>query len=260
MDLSALTLAEIKHRLEVEPEPEPAFLEALRRDRRAGARALYRRVVGRRERAAAEQARLRAMLAREEALASRGVAPVAGVDEAGRGPIAGPVVAAAVVLPPGVIIPGLNDSKKITPSRRSEVSDTIKRLACGWSVALATVGEIERYNILGATFLAMRRAVRLLGTEPAWLLVDGNMTIPDVLLPQTTVVDGDARCASIAAASVLAKVWRDELMVRCHRYFPEYGFAQHKGYGTAQHYECLRRLGPTPLHRAWGHRRNPDAD
>lgn len=254
MDVSALTLAEIKRRLECEPgtELEPEFLEALRQDHRAGVRELYRRIIERRKRAAAELARMRAMYRREDALAERGVTPVAGLDEVGRGPIAGPVVAAAVILPPGTLIRGLNDSKKITPARRLRIAEEITRTASDWSVALASVEEIERFNILGATFLAMRRAISLLHTRPAWLLVDGHMAVPGISIRQSAVVHGDAECASIAAASILAKVWRDELMTRCHRCFPEYGFAENKGYGTARHYECLQRFGPTPIHRRWG--------
>lgn len=252
MDVSGLSLAEIERRLKSAPEINPELLEALRRDRRAGARELFRRIAGRMEQEAAEMARVRAMYRREEALAERGVTPVAGLDEVGRGPIAGPVVAAAVILPPGTFIRGLNDSKKIPPARRLRVAEEIARTASDWSVALASVEEIERFNILGATFLAMRRAISLLHTKPAWLLVDGRMAVPGIPIRQSTVVHGDAECASIAAASILAKVWRDELMTRCHRCFPEYGFAEHKGYGTARHYECLQRFGPTPIHRRWG--------
>lgn len=254
-----MTLAEIKRRLESAPQIEPALLEALRCDHRAGARDLYRRITGRMRREAAETARVRAMYRREKMLV-RGVMPVAGVDEAGRGPIAGPVAAAAVILPPGRVIPGLNDSKKIAPARRARMAAEIMQTAAAWSVALASVKEIELYNILGATFLAMRRAIGLLRVKPAWLLVDGNMPVPGVAVPQSTVIRGDAECASIAAASVLAKVRRDELMMRYDRYFPDYGFAQHKGYGTAEHYECLRRFGPTPIHRVRGDRRDLNAD
>lgn len=249
MDTAKLTLTEIERRLKSNGNIDRELLDALQNDERTGAREFFQVISRRLEQEMAEGCRLRAMYEHEEVLALRGVNPVAGLDEAGRGPLAGPVVAAAVVLPLGRIIPGLNDSKKLTPSRREQIALEIIDQADAWAIALASVAEIERHNILGATFLAMRRAICLLSLRPKWLLVDGNLKVPGAEIPQSPLVDGDARSASIAAASILAKVWRDQMMVRCHRVFPEYGFDRHKGYGTREHYDSITKHGPTPIHR-----------
>ena len=179
-------------------------------------------------------------------LAGRG--PICGVDEAGRGPLAGPVCAAAVMLPPGIEIPGLNDSKKITEKKRDALYDQICASAVTYGIAFASVAEIEELNILGATFLAMRRAVAQLQQTPGLVLVDGNR---DPGLPYETecVVKGDGKCADIAAASILAKVTRDRYMLEQAERFPQYGFEKHKGYGTAAHYAALREYGPSEIHR-----------
>lgn len=179
-------------------------------------------------------------------LAGRG--PICGVDEAGRGPLAGPVCAAAVMLPPGIEIPGLNDSKKITEKKRDALYDQICASAVTYGIAFASVAEIEELNILGATFLAMRRAVEQLKQTPGLVLVDGNR---DPGLPYETecVVKGDGKCADIAAASILAKVTRDRYMLEQAERFPQYGFEKHKGYGTAAHYAALREYGPSEIHR-----------
>ncbi|MBQ9411683.1 MAG: ribonuclease HII [Oscillospiraceae bacterium] len=184
----------------------------------------------------------------ERELASRGIAPVCGVDEAGRGPLAGPVCAAAVLLPTGFVIPGLNDSKKLSERRREALYDAITDAAVSFGVAFATVEEIEEKNILGATFLAMNRAIALLDPAPALALIDGNQN-RGIASPSQCVVRGDARCASVAAASILAKVTRDRYMREMDGRYPGYGFAVHKGYGTAAHYAALRALGPSPIHR-----------
>ena len=175
---------------------------------------------------------------------------MAGVDEAGRGPWAGPVVAAAVILKPETDWTGLNDSKKMTPAARDKFYDLIRAEALFHAVAFASAETIDAQNILKASLGAMAEAVRNLGADPALVLVDGNQTIPQ--LPariQKTIVGGDGRSASIAAASVLAKVARDRWMAEAHRRFPDYGFDRHKGYGTPDHAEALKRLGPCPLHR-----------
>ncbi len=184
----------------------------------------------------------------EDALRERGLHLICGVDEAGRGPLAGPVAAAAVVLPPGLVIPGLNDSKKLSEKKREALYEVITREAVGWSVGLASAAEIDDINILQATFLAMRRAVDGLGLIPEYLLVDGNQD-PGIGLPTATIVGGDAKVACISAASILAKVTRDRLLREMDRTYPNYGFAKHKGYGTAAHYEALVRYGLTPEHR-----------
>ena len=184
----------------------------------------------------------------EDKARSAGFSSVCGVDEAGRGPLAGPVCAAAVMLPPGLEIPGLNDSKKLSEKKREALYDTIIAQALSYGIAFATVEEIEERNILGATFLAMNRAIAQLSPQPALALIDGNRT-KDFGLPVRTIVKGDSLSASIAAASILAKVTRDRLMEEYDAQYPQYGFAVHKGYGTKRHYEALREFGPSPIHR-----------
>ena len=177
-----------------------------------------------------------------------GHGPVCGVDEAGRGPLAGPVCAAAVILPMDLSIPGLNDSKKLTEKKREALFPVIQEQALAWSVGWATAEEIDEINILQATFLAMKRAVEGLSQQPGWALVDGNR-MPPLSIPGETVVKGDAQCASIAAASILAKVSRDRLLREWDQLYPQYGFAKHKGYGTKAHYEAIQQFGLLPIHR-----------
>ena len=177
-----------------------------------------------------------------------GVAPVCGVDEAGRGPLAGPVCAAAVLLPVGLEIAGLNDSKKLSAAKRERLYEEITAKALSYGIAFASVEEIEARNILGATYLAMNRAIAQLDPPPALALIDGNRSA-GIEYASRCIVGGDAKCASIAAASVLAKVTRDRYMLEMAERYPEYGFAQHKGYGTQAHYDALRRFGPCPIHR-----------
>ena len=171
--------------------------------------------------------------------------PLCGVDEAGRGPLAGPVCAAAVMLPPGLEIPGLNDSKKLSEKKREALYDTIIAQALSYGIAFATVEEIEAHNILGATFLAMNRAIAQLSPQPALALIDGNRNT-GITVPSRC---SDGKCADIAAASVLAKVTRDRYMRRMAETYPQYGFEKHKGYGTAAHYAAIRAYGPSPIHR-----------
>ncbi len=173
---------------------------------------------------------------------------VAGVDEAGRGPLAGPVVAAAVILDPARTIPGLADSKALTPAQRERLDDAIRARALALCVAEAGVDEIDRLNILQATLLAMRRAVEGLRLPPAQVLVDGNR-LPVLRVPAQAIVGGDARVPAISAASILAKVHRDRLCVALHEAWPQYGFALHKGYPTAAHLRALREHGACPAHR-----------
>ena len=184
----------------------------------------------------------------ENELLDRGVAPLCGVDEAGRGPLAGPVCAAAVMLPRNLVIPGLNDSKKLSPKKRDALYDSILAQAVSYGIAFATVEEIEKWNILGATFLAMNRAIEQLSEPPALALIDGNRN-SGIQVNSQCVVGGDGKCAEIAAASILAKVTRDRYMLQMAEQYPQYGFAQHKGYGTAAHYAALREYGPCPIHR-----------
>ena len=184
----------------------------------------------------------------EQELFASGVTRFAGVDEAGRGPLAGPVVAAAVMLPPGCRIDGVSDSKALTARQREEAALRIREAAVSFGIAEATPGEIDAINILQASLLAMRRAVAAMDPPPACLLVDVNRFAHDTL-PFRTVVKGDALCLSIAAASILAKVERDRIMWELDVLYPRYGFARHKGYPTAAHVAALRAHGPSPVHR-----------
>ena len=184
----------------------------------------------------------------EKTWADRGFHAICGIDEAGRGPLAGPVCAAAVILPEGLEIPGLNDSKKLTDKKRRELFPIIEEQALAYGIGWASQEEIDDINILQATFLAMSRAVEQLNIRPDLALVDGNRA-PTLDLPVETLVKGDSLSASIAAASVLAKVSRDDVMLRMAEEYPGYGFEVHKGYGTKAHYEALRTFGPSPIHR-----------
>ena len=188
------------------------------------------------------------MWAIEESLYEKGIVTVCGVDEAGRGPLAGPVCAAAVILPPHLEIPGLDDSKKLTDKRRRELMPIIKEQALAYGIAFATHEEIDEINILQATFLAMERAIAQLEGKADFALIDGNRQ-KDFGLPVQTVVKGDSLSANIAAASVLAKVTRDDYMDEMAKVYPQYGFEIHKGYGTKAHYEALRTYGHCPIHR-----------
>ncbi len=184
----------------------------------------------------------------EKRAGEQGFSAVCGIDEAGRGPLAGPVCAAAVILPPDCDIPGLNDSKKLSEKKREALFPVIQEKALAFGVGWATAEEIDRVNILQATFLAMARAVEALPTPADYALVDGNR-MPPLPIPGETIVKGDATSASIAAASILAKVSRDRLLRRLDEEHPEYGFAKHKGYGTKAHYEAIRKYGLLPEHR-----------
>lgn len=184
----------------------------------------------------------------ENELYDSGIITLCGVDEAGRGPLAGPVCAAAVMLPRGIVIEGLNDSKKLSERRRERLYDDIKEKAIHWAVAFASVEEIETLNILGATYLAMNRAIEELGIVPELALIDGNRA-KGMEYDTRCIVGGDGKCADIAAASIMAKVTRDRLMYELDAQYPGYGFAKHKGYGTAAHYAAIRELGPCPAHR-----------
>jgi ribonuclease HII len=184
----------------------------------------------------------------EEALMNEGFHSICGVDEAGRGPLSGPVVAAACILPFGVEIAGLNDSKKLSEKRREQLFDEITEKAVAYSIASASPEEIDTLNILNATMLAMRRAVEGLPTKADFALIDGNVS-RGFEIPTTTVIKGDAICASIAAASILAKVTRDRICMEDDKKYPAYQFAKHKGYSTALHMQILREIGPSPIHR-----------
>lgn len=183
----------------------------------------------------------------KEALA-KGYKAVCGVDEAGRGPLAGPVCAAAVILPEGVVIDGVNDSKKLSEKKRESLFDVIREQALSYSIAYATVDEIEEFNILNATMLAMRRAIDGLDIKADYAMIDGNK-IPPIDIDAECIVKGDAKSMSIACASILAKVSRDRLLYKYAEEYPMYGFDKHKGYGTAAHREAILKYGPCPYHR-----------
>ena len=184
----------------------------------------------------------------EQSFFEKGIELICGVDEAGRGPLAGPVCAAAVILPAGIDIPGLNDSKKLSDKRRRELYPIIKESAIAYGIAFADHNEIDEINILQATYLAMERAIAMLEVKPQLALVDGNRA-KDFGIPVETIVHGDSLSASIAAASVLAKVTRDDYMLDMAKIYPEYGFDIHKGYGTKAHYAALTEYGACPIHR-----------
>lgn len=184
----------------------------------------------------------------ENQINSEGYSPVCGVDEAGRGPLAGPVCAAAVILPLNLRIDDLDDSKKLSEKKREALYQVIISEATSYGIAFASVEEIEKLNILGATYLAMNRAIEALSLKPALCLIDGNRNA-GIQFESRCIIDGDAKCASIAAASILAKVTRDRYMYRMAEKYPQYSFEKHKGYGTKLHYAALREFGPSEIHR-----------
>lgn len=185
----------------------------------------------------------------EKAAVNSGFSCICGVDEAGRGPLAGPVCAAAVILPEGAVIEELDDSKKLTEKKREKLYDIIKETAVAYSVAYGTLEEIETVNILEATYLAMNRAIEGLSVKPDFALIDGNRVPRGIKIPCETIVKGDSKSMSVAAASVLAKVTRDRLMLEYDKKYPEYNFKKHKGYGTKEHTELIKQYGPCEIHR-----------
>lgn len=230
------------------PAAIAALLRRLDGDARAGAASLAEALARRLAEQRAERLRVRKLFAIRRALQREGVVHVAGVDEVGVGPLAGPVVAAAVILPARVDLPGLDDSKRVVRAARERLDRAIREQAVAWAVAEVWPPELDRLNIYHAALEAMRRAVTALATSPDHVLVDAR-TIPRIEAPQTPLVGGDARDGSIAAASIVAKVHRDAIMARLDQRHPGYGFAQHMGYATPDHLRALRRLGPTEVHR-----------
>jgi ribonuclease HII len=248
-ELLQQSVSQLKTRFFDDREPAPrGLLEALEADSRLSARALAVKIRSRQQENRAEGQRLRHLLKYESELWGQGVVFIAGVDEAGVGPMAGPVVAGAVVLPRDYRLRELDDSKKLDETTRDQLAGQIKADAVAWAIGAAGVEEIDDLNIYHAGLLAMRRAVEGLETKPDFILVDAR-TIPGCAAPQRGIVRGDSLSASIAAASVIAKTTRDAMMVELDRQYPGYGLAAHKGYPTPQHFEALRRLGPTPIHR-----------
>ncbi|HEX3901605.1 MAG TPA: ribonuclease HII [Polyangia bacterium] len=244
-----LPLLELRARYVDGGRPLPAEVEAaLAADPRAGAQAILQAVARRRRDNRAEGQRLRTMLRFETALWTTGVTRIAGVDEAGMSPLAGPVAAAAVILAPGTRIPEVDDSKRLDAETRERLAPIIKQRAVAWAVAFAEVDEIDRLNIYWAGLSAMRRAIEALAPAAEHLLIDGRK-LRDVALPQQRIVGGDAKSLSIAAASILAKTTRDARMRALDAEFPGYGFAQHKGYPVSAHARALKDLGACPVHR-----------
>lgn len=241
------SIAEIKKEFaQADYNELPTLFQAYGSDSRSGVAALivqYQKKIDKLEK---ERARLHQMCAYEREYAHLGL--VCGIDEAGRGPLAGPVVAGAVILPQDCEILYLNDSKQLSEKRREALFDEIKEKAVAWGIGMASPARIDEINILQATYEAMRAAVAALDPAPQVLLNDA-VKIPQLTLPQVPIIKGDAKSLSIAAASVLAKVTRDRLMKEYDKVMPEYGFAAHKGYGSAAHMEAIRKYGPSPIHR-----------
>ena len=244
-----MKVQEIKLQLEQAGNAElPALLDLYREDERTGVRKLLESFEKRQKALEAEYARLETMTIYEKKYEEAGV--VCGIDEAGRGPLAGPVAAAAVILPEGCRIPYVNDSKKLSEKKREELFDEIMEAAVSVGVGVVSPGRIDEINILQATYEAMREAVGKLSVRPDVCLNDA-VTIPglDGKILQVPIIKGDAKSLSIAAASIIAKVTRDRLMREYDKIYPEYGFAGHKGYGSGGHMEAIRRYGMTPIHR-----------
>lgn len=249
VDVSSLSISEIQERwasADVSSMPV-ALIRSMRRDPRAGVRRLGKAMGMKRKRARREKVRQDALLNFERVLWRSGIQAIAGVDEAGVGPLAGPVVAAAVVFPPNSSLEGIDDSKKLDVKRREELNQKIHQMATV-GIGIAQPDEIDQINVYQASLLAMRRSVGDLPVRPQHLLVDAR-TIPDTDLPQNCFNKGDGLSFSIAAASIVAKVYRDNIMKKMASEYPGYGFQQHKGYATTSHQAAIRQLGPSPIHR-----------
>lgn len=247
--ISGMSIREVReHVAGAPPEPGDSLWQELSADPRKGVREICTRLLRERAAAAWEASHRAAMRRSEEELWAVGARLVAGVDEAGRGPLAGPVTAAAVILPRDLSIHGIEDSKKLTPEKREELYGLITSEAIAFGVSSVSETVIDEINILRATQRAMREAVAGLGEPPDHVLIDGN-EVPNFDFPQTAIHGGDESSTVIAAASIIAKVTRDRLLLKYHEKYPEYGFAQHKGYGTPEHLAALTRLGPCEIHR-----------
>lgn len=241
------SISEIKKEFEqAQAEELVCLYEKYAEDSRAGVRNLIQKYQKQEEKLRAERQRLDIMCSYEHQYAD--CTYICGIDEAGRGPLAGPVVAGAVILPKDCEILYLNDSKKLSAKKREVLYDEIMEKAVATGIGMVSPARIDEINILQATYEAMRIAIKELGVVPDILLNDA-VTIPQVAIPQVPIIKGDAKSVSIAAASILAKVTRDRLMVQYDELLPGYGFAEHKGYGSAAHIDALKRLGPTPIHR-----------
>lgn len=249
MKFEDLSIEEIRRQCTDGDHPVTAqFLSRLQRDSRQGVRKLHELLKKRYQKERTERLRIQNMLNFERLLWKSGIRSIAGIDEVGVGPLAGPVIAAAVMFPPGAEIFGINDSKQLDAEQRNHLAGKIRQAAAGIGIGSAEVGEIDRLNVYRAGLLAMRRAVEALPVKPEHLLIDARV-IPDMSIPQNAFNKGDGLNFSIAAASIIAKTFRDRLMRDMEEKYPGYGFAQHKGYGTAEHQSAIRQLGPCPIHR-----------
>ncbi|GAA0861272.1 ribonuclease HII [Paraclostridium tenue] len=232
----------------IKPDEYLKYIDILKNDERKSVKNIAIKLAKKLDKIRAENERLEMINAFENEGYQKGYTYIGGIDEAGRGPLAGPVVAAVVVFKPGTKIEGINDSKKLSEAKRDELFDIIKEQALDYGIGIVQKDEIDEYNILNATYMAMKKAINCLKKTPDYLLVDAAH-VPDVNIDQKSIIKGDSKSISIAAASILAKVTRDSLMYEYDKMYPEYGFASHKGYGTDQHYKAIREHGITPIHR-----------
>lgn len=248
-NLNSMSVSEIKHYVdELKPQMQFEVVQKLLTDKRAGVKKIGELLMHKQEAAEKEKQRLTQMMKFENELYAQGLNYIAGIDEAGRGPLAGPVSAAAIILPKDCYINGINDSKKLSPKRRDKLYDEIIDKAIAYNVSIISNEVIDSINILNATKVAMKSALEALEVIPEFVLVDA-VNIPDIQIRQNGIIKGDALSVSIAAASILAKVTRDRIMLDYDKIYPQYGFALHKGYGTQEHIEAIREFGPCPIHR-----------
>lgn len=255
LSLKKMSLKKLQSLIEERgPEFYPEVIAALSGDPRGGAQRLVRYCQAQLEACQREQERLRRLYSYERQVWAMGYRLVAGLDEAGRGPLAGPVVAAAVILPGEVSLPGLDEAKRLPPKRREELYERIRQVAVGIGIGMVDPDGIDESSVLLATYKAMAKAVQNLPVKPDYLLID-SLHLPGVSQPQAPVVGGEAASASIAAAAVVAKVTRDRYMIEMDKLYPQYGFAHHKGYGTAAHRAALAKYGPCPIHRKFNSHR-----
>lgn len=224
------------------------YIDILKNDERKSVKNIAVKLAKKLDKIRAENERLEMINTFENEGYKNGYTYIGGIDEAGRGPLAGPVVAAVVVFKPGTKIEGINDSKKLSEAKRDELFDIIREQALDYGIGIVQREEIDEYNILNATYMAMKKAINCLKKTPDYLLVDAAH-VPDVNIEQKSIIKGDSKSISIAAASILAKVTRDSIMYEYDKMYPEYGFASHKGYGTDQHYKAIREHGITTIHR-----------
>ncbi len=234
---------------EVSYDELPNFLEEIKKDSRIGVQKLVQKYERKYETYQVELKRIQEMSQYEKHYYQKGVKYIAGIDEAGRGPLAGPVVAAAVILPKDCFIMGINDSKKLSLIKREELFEIINKKALSIGIGIVDPQTIDRINILQATFEAMKKALDALSLKPELVLVDGNQNIPDISVPQEDIIKGDQKSISVAAAAIVAKVTRDRIMDKFHELYSEYGFNKHKGYGTKEHIEAIKKYGLCPIHR-----------